>query len=318
MTKAKCLICNGYMEDSNAGYHASCCKELFGQPTAPDLPYAYSELNELAKKIVMSRITVPGVQAKLSLHFNSSLKGPGRFTLVGLWGNYILKPPMDAYPFMPEIENLTMCLANFFGIATVSHGLIRLKSGELAYITRRIDRLPDGRKLHMEDMCQLNERLTEDKYKGSMEQIGKIVKKYSSNPLFDCIRLFEVTLFSFLTGNADMHLKNFSLIYPVNGMVQLSPAYDLIASRLLISEKDDPEEMALTMNGKKRRIVSSDFKKFSENLGLNEIQFQNIRKKFAKKMHTIGSLLENTMLPDEKAHDFIALITERALRIGLM
>lgn len=105
-----------------------------------------------------------------------------------------------------------MLLAEVFGIKTVPHALIRFKSGELAYISKRIDRVRSG-KLHMEDMCQLQERLTEDKYRGSVEQVGKTLKKYSSNPGYDIQRLFEVVLFSFLTGNADMHLKNYSLFY---------------------------------------------------------------------------------------------------------
>lgn len=272
MPDKTCLICYQPLEDADSHCHPVCCRNLFNQPSVPELPYAYSELKELAKHIVKNRVTIPGVQAKLSLHLDNSLKDASRFTLVGLWGDYILKPPIEDYPFMPEIEHMTMHLAGLFKIDTVSHGLIPLKSGELAYITRRIDRLTGGKKLHMEDMCQLNERLTEDKYRGSMEQIGKILKKYSSNPLLDCIRFFEVTLFTFLTGNADMHLKNFSLIYPLNQMVQLAPAYDLLATRLLISEKDDPEEMALTLNGRKRKFTRVDFEKFARNLGLGEKQ----------------------------------------------
>jgi len=151
-----CLICCRSLEDPVSSYHTSCCRKLFNQREAPELPYAYSELRELAKMVVQSRITIPGVQVKLSLHLDNSLKNSSRFTLVGLWGGYILKPPVEEYPFMPEIEYMTMHLAGMFNIDTVPHGLIPLKSGELAYITRRIDRTAEGRKRHMEDMCQLN------------------------------------------------------------------------------------------------------------------------------------------------------------------
>lgn len=318
MQDKACLICYQPLQDANSLYHPVCCRNLFSQQRAPELPYAYSELKKLAKHIVQSRVTVPGVQAKLSLHLDNSLKDASRFTSVGLWGDYILKPPIEDYPFMPEIEHMTMHLAGRFGIDTVPHGLIPLKSGELAYITRRIDRLPGGKKLHMEDMCQLNERLTEDKYRGSMEQIGKILKKYSSNPLLDCIRFFEVTLFTFLTGNADMHLKNFSLIYPLNRMVQLAPAYDLLATRLLISEKDDPEELALTLNGRRRKMKRADFETFARNLGLGEKQQQNVFKRFAKALSGIKPVIDTPLFPHDKKEAFIALILERADRLELV
>ena len=313
-----CLICYRPKKDEDRLYHRSCCRKLYGRLDVPELPYSFSELKKLAKRIVKSRVTVPGVQAKLSLHLDSSIKKSQRFTLVGLWGNFILKPPLKEYPNMPEIENLTMYLAKLFGIETVPHGLIPLKSGELAYITRRIDRLSSGEKLHMEDMCQLNQRLTEDKYHGSLEQIGKIIKKVSSNPLFDCIRLFEMTLFSFLTGNADMHLKNFSLIYPVKEMVQIAPAYDLLATRLIIPEKDDPEEMALTLNGKKRNFTLNDFKAYAANLGLNERQIRNVFNRFSKALPQTKAAIDTDLFPDEIKDEFNRLISDRASRLNLM
>ena len=218
---------------------------------------------------------------------------------------------------MPEIEHLTMRLAGLFKIDTVPHGLILLKSGETAYITRRTDRLANGEKLHMEDMCQLTERLTEDKYRGSMEQIGKIIRKLSSNPIFDAIRLFEIALFSFLTGNADMHLKNFSLIYPVEGMINLSAAYDMLATRLLIPEKDDPEELALTLNGKKRKFIRNDFHRFAVHLGLNERQIQNVFNRFEKAIPEMEPVINKGFLPQQKADEFKQLIKERAARLEL-
>ena len=313
-----CLICYQPLDNTRHLYHSQCSRRLFGQRTAPVLPYAYDDLKEAAKKVVRSRVTVPGVQAKLSLFIDKSRKKNSRFTLVGLWGNFILKPPLQAYPYMPEIEHLTMHLASLFKIETVRHGLIYLKSGETAYITRRIDRLPGGKKLHMEDMCQLTERLTDDKYQGSMEQLGKILKRFSSNPLLDCIRFFDMALFSFLTGNADMHLKNFSLIYPVDGMVKLSAAYDMLATRLLISEQDDPEEMALTVNGKKRKLIYDDFYRLAANLGLNEKQINNVFKRFSKAIPATRTEIDSGFLPHDKANEFKQLITDRAARLKLL
>ena len=312
-----CLICYKPLDHRNERYHPLCCQQLFGQHTAPELPYSYDELKDIAKKVVRNRIAVPGVQAKLSLNLDSSIQKNSRFTIVGLWGQYILKPPLAAYPFMPEIEHLTMHIAKLFNIEIVPHGLIQLRSDETAFITHRIDRMPGGEKLHMEDMCQLSERLTEDKYRGSMEQIGKIIKKYSSNPLFDCIRFLDVVLFSFLTGNADMHLKNFSLIYPVDGMVKLAPAYDLLATRLLISEKDDPEEMALTVNGRKRRLGKKDFLSLAENLGLNEKQVGNVFKRFSRAVPEARAAIGLGFLPGDKAETYQLLLADRAERLGL-
>ena len=159
------------------------------------LPYRLDQLDVLEKNIVRSSVTVPGVQAKLSLHLAKRGKEAERLTLVGLWGSYILKPPVDRFPQMPEIEDLTMHLARFFKIVTVPHALIPLQSGEPAYITKRIDRDKKGVKLHMEDMCQLTERLTEDKYKGSMEQVAKAILKFASNPVLDVIRFLRLRCF---------------------------------------------------------------------------------------------------------------------------
>jgi serine/threonine-protein kinase HipA len=134
---------------------------------------------------------------------------------------------------LPELEDLTMHLASVSGIETLLHSLIRLSSGSLAYITKRIDRPAKG-KFHMEDMCQLTERLTEHKYKGSYEQIGRAILKYSSNPVLDVVNFFEQLVFSYLTGNADMHLKNFSLIKKPEVGWSLSSAYDLVPTALVV------------------------------------------------------------------------------------
>lgn len=312
-----CLLCYQQIRKDESLYHQSCCKKFYGKIKPPELPYNLNELDELAKNIVRSSVTVPGVQAKLSLHLAERGKEAERLTLVGLWGNYILKPPIQKYPHMPEIEDLTMHLASFFKIETVPHGLIPLKSGELAYITQRIDRDKKGFKLHMEDMCQLTERLTEDKYKGSMEQIAKAILKFASNPVLDVIRFFEVTLFSFITGNADMHLKNFSLIHDKHTLIHLSPAYDMLSTRMLISEKDDPEELALTLNGKKSKFKLIDFVKFAENIGLTERQFQNSMKRFQNGFESAISFINKSLLTEEKSQEFKELLNERAENLEL-
>lgn len=314
----RCLICYESLDERALHpYHSSCCQSLFGQSRPPELPYRIDELDRLAEQVVTRHVTVPGVQAKLSLHLNRKHTGHPRLTLVGLWGNYILKPPVPQYPHMPEIEDLTLHLARFFQIQTVPHGLIPLRSGELAYITKRIDRQPDGSRIHMEDMCQLTERLTEYKYRGSMEQVGKVILKYASNPILDVLRFFEAAVFSFLTGNADMHLKNFSLIHQPNGMIQLSPAYDLLSTRLLIPTEKDSEEMALTLNGRKSNFKRADFTALAQNLGLGDKQVENAWRRFQRGLPDAIRFIDTSFLSPDLKQAFRKLMAGRAERMQL-
>lgn len=312
-----CLYCYKPLESGE--FHIACSKRFFGTAPAPKITYSNDEMKELAKEIIVQQVSLTGVQAKLSLHLtNSSSKKDSRFTLVGLWGNFILKPPALEFPFMPEVEDCTMHLAELFKIVVVPHSLIRLASGELAYITRRIDRdQKSGRAIHMEDFCQLSEKLTEQKYRGSMESIAKGLKKYSSNAIFDILTLFEVTIFSFLTGNGDMHLKNFSIIHNENGLITLTPAYDLLSTRLFISEKEDSEELALTLNGKKRKFKKNDFVQFGITCGLSKKQIENSFKKFKKSLSSIDTVINNSFLSSTLKDEFKSIIEKRAVRLNL-
>jgi serine/threonine-protein kinase HipA len=297
-----------------AFYHPACCKKLFGSTKPPAFPYAWEELNKLAEQIVRQHITVPGVQPKLSMHLEKGGTRDSRLTLVGLEGGYILKPPVTEYPEMPELEHLTMRMAGCFGISTAACGLLALKNGQLAYITKRMDRM-GGNRLHMEDMCQLTDRLTERKYSGSMEQVGKVILRHCDNALFDALRFFEVALFCFLTGNSDMHLKNFSLLYEPGGAVGLSPAYDLLPTRLLLSE--DTEEFALTINGRKKRLGRDDFERLAESLSLNEKQVSNVFNRFDAHLKDALVLLDAGLCSSSMKNQYTALILERAERLKL-
>jgi len=170
----KCLYCYQDFHDEQTDFHPACSKKIFGSVLPPVLPYTRENLNDLAEQVIRSQTTITGVQPKLSLDLEGKERNiPQRFTIVGLWGKYILKPQTDLYPQLPENEDLAMHLADIAGICTVPHSLIRFANGELCYITKRIDRNKKGNKLLMEDLCQLSERLTEYKYKGSHEQIAK-------------------------------------------------------------------------------------------------------------------------------------------------
>lgn len=308
---AKCLYCYKELKEGQTDYHPSCAKKLYGVKTAPVLPYNRSQIGELAKRVVRAQTTLTGVQAKLSLDVNHGQKNePDRFTIVGLWGRFILKPQTDAYRSLPELEDLTMHMAEAAKIAVVPHGLIRFDDGELCYITRRIDRQPDGSKTAMEDMCQLSERLTEYKYKGSYEQIAKLIKKYSAVPQLDLVNFWEVVIFSWITGNSDMHLKNFSLYKTPLGFC-LTPAYDLLSTLIVMPQ--DTEELALTLNGKKRKIKRSDFEKAMTASGLSEKVIQNMANKFGKAISKWIDLIDNSFLPNDMKRDYKRLIIKRVI-----
>lgn len=314
--KNKCLYCYQENDSGVKDFHPGCSKKMFGTEEPPVLDYSFSEMAKLAEKVISTSVTIPGVQAKLSLHLDKKGGRPSKLTLVGLWGDYILKPPTANFPELPENEDLTMHFAELFKIKIVPHSLIKLKSGELAYLTKRVDRDKKG-KLHMEDFCQLSERLTEDKYKASMEQVGKLILQYSSNPLLDALTLFEVTVFSFLTGNADMHLKNFSILDYRNEMTGLSPAYDMLSTRLVIPEKDDNEEMALSLNGRKRNFKLNDFYVFGERLNLTEKQVQNSLNKFSKQLDKVLNFVDFSFLSADFKESYKELIQKRAERLKL-
>jgi serine/threonine-protein kinase HipA len=302
-------------------YHARCSRKLFGAPVPPELPFTGSDILDLAEQSVLRSATVAGAQTKLSLGLrrSDSTASPDRFTILGVFGSHILKPPTPSYPHMVELEDLTMHLAELAGIRTVPHGLLPMQNGTLAYITRRVDRLgkPGGRKvtkLHMEDMCQLTERMTEHKYKGSHEQIAKAIARFARNTQFDLTVFYELVLFSFLTGNADMHLKNFSLLKDAEGHYNLSPAYDLVPSTLLINET---EELALTLNGRKSRITRADFETAMHAGGLNDRAIANLFNRMKKALPKWMEFIGLGFVPEELKERYRALILERAARMGL-
>ena len=308
-----CLYCYKPLADGEVDYHKSCARKIFESTTVPVLPYTRANIKELAREIVSASTTVTGVQAKLSLDITRGHAGePQRFTIVGLWGRFILKPQTDRFANLPENEDLTMHMAEAVGIKTVPHSLIRFADGELCYITRRVDRTKKGDKIAMEDMCQLSERLTEDKYKGSYERIAKLIKQYSAAPLLDVVNFWEVVVFSWLTGNADMHLKNFSLYRPADNYM-LTPAYDLLSTSIVMPEDD--EELALTLNGKIKR---ADFEKAMLDSGMDEKAIEKLFKKFAKTLPKWYALIEESFLSKDMIVAYREKLNTMSARLGLL
>ena len=308
----KCLYCYQPLETSS-DFHEKCAKLFFGSREAPKLAHSLGEMSELAKQVVERSISVPGVQPKLSMSvFKDKKDGPeNRLTVVGaMGGNFIFKPPSEYFPEMPENEHVTMRIAEVFGIKVVESSLIRLESGELSYITKRIDRTTNGEKIHMIDMFQITEAF--DKYKSSMEKVGKALLKHSENTLLDQLSLFELTLFSFLTGNNDMHLKNFSMIKSPLGWI-LAPAYDLLNVR--IANPEDKEELALTLGGKKKKLTRAYFERFGEGLGLNPKQIQGVFKRFAKNKEKSIYWINNSFLSNRMKEAYLEILEERYQRL---
>jgi serine/threonine-protein kinase HipA len=305
----RCLYCYEWLLNPKSDFHETCNKKFFGQLETPLLGYDKNDFEALAKKVLFSNQAVTGVQAKISLSLNRAEEKSitKKLTIVGLYGDYILKPPSEFYPQLPEVEHLTMYLAKICGLQTVPHSLVRTQDGTLCYITKRIDRTKK-QKLHMLDMCQITERLTEDKYKGSHEQVAKAILKYSANPLLDVTNFFELVLFCYLTGNADMHLKNFSLIEDNMGYV-LAPAYDLVATTLV--NPADTEELALTVNGKKKKLKYADFLSMYENAGLHKKVLDSTLTNYFYCTKEIKYHIKRSMLSDDFKMQFIQLFTQR-------
>ncbi len=312
--KNRCLYCYQALE-GNHNFHKNCSLKFFGTPVAPRIEYSLNQMEELAKNVIERSVAVPGVQAKLSMSLIKKTKGKSdtRLTVIGaLGGQYIFKPPSEKFPEMPENEHLTMRLAEVFGIRVVPSSLIRLASGELSYITKRIDRTENNEKLHMLDMFQITEAF--DKYRSSMEKVGKAINAYSENTNLDKIFFFELTLFSYLTGNNDMHLKNFSMIESPSGWV-LAPAYDLL--NVTILNPDDEEELALTLAGKKKKFKREHFVQFGEGLGLNDKQIKGAFKRIEKNIPKAIEYIEQSFLSPEMRHDYLNVILKRVELLGL-
>lgn len=309
---SKCLYCYHELEEGQADFHPSCARKFFGSEIVPILPYTRNNMSELAKQVIRTSTSVTGAQAKMSLNVNRGDKNePARFTVVGLWGKYIFKPQSAKYPYLPELEDLTMKMAEAAHIRTARHTLIRLADGELGYLTLRMDRGKENKKISMLDMCQLTNRLTEHKYYGTYQQLADTIKKYSSAPMLDVQRFWELVLFSWMTGNSDMHCKNFSLIDTGNGEYVLSPAYDLLA--VLLADPADTEEMAMSFSvgGKKNGFNRSTFMTAFVDSGISIARSEKMIEQMKTYLPKWKELISQSFLPEKMKVDYYALLDKR-------
>ena len=303
----RCLYCYKELGEGHKDFHPNCARKFFGTADAPLLEYRREDLDALAAQVIQAQTSLTGVQPKLSLNLLKH-EGSNRLTIVGLWGDFIFKPQTDTYPELPENEDLTMHMAEVARIKVVPHSLIRLADSTLGYITHRIDRTKKGEKIDMEDLCQLTLHPTEYKYKSSCEQIAKTIVAYSSMPKLDLVNFMQVLLFSFITGNNDMHLKNFSLYRPKK-LYQLTPAYDLL--NVAIVNPKDKEELALTLNGKKSRLKLSDFLKASATMGIEENVTMQLIASMKNALPAWVELINNSFLSKDMKEAYLELIDKR-------
>ena len=309
---SKCLYCYQKLEEGQVDYHPACARKFFGSDTAPILPYTRENMSELARQVIRTSTSVTGVQAKMSLDVNRGGKNePTKFTIVGLWGKYIFKPQSGRYSCLPELEDLTMKMAEAAHIRTARHTLIRLADGELGYLTLRMDRGRKGEKISMLDMCQLTNRLTEHKYYGTYQQLAETIKKYTAAPMLEVQRYWEVVLFSWITGNSDMHCKNFSLIDTGNGAYALAPAYDLLA--VLLADPDDLEEMAMsfTVGGEKNGFDRNTFLTAFTQSGVPTMVADKMIERMKGNLPTWEELISQSFLPDKIKAAYCHLLKKR-------
>ncbi|SKA32423.1 serine/threonine-protein kinase HipA [Chitinophaga eiseniae] len=293
---ANCCFC--YQPAGTEAWHPQCCETFFGQPQVPvNLP-GQGGWEQAAAEVIAQRIAVTGVQPKLPL-----VSGDLQY-------QYIFKPQHPHFPAMPENEDLTMHLATLFGIDVCRHALVTAADGSWVYLAARMDRNGD-QQLHMEDCCQLAEQPADKKYHGSYEKIGRLLAKHCTDPATDLKRFFELVLFSYLTGNSDMHLKNFSVLHQQH-TITLAPAYDLLNIHLI--NPADTEELGLTLNARKRKIRLSDFVLLAERLGIPAATRDGIFHQFTVLDHRVAAWVNASFLKADDKENYLR-IWERQQKI---
>lgn len=312
----RCPITYQDLKPSENRYSAEGLKRLSPRLTSlQDFPYTMSDQLREAKRMA-SKLSIQGVQPKLSVNLDTAQES---FKMAEKGGTFILKPQNPQWDNLPENEDLTMRLAALIGIEIPLHGMVYCKDGTLSYWIRRFDRPslrnPTKQKLSMEDFAQLSQEDRQTKYNSSMEKVAKIIQQFCSFPMLEQEKLFRLTLFNFIIGNEDMHLKNFSLITR-NGLISLSPAYDLLNTTLAMGAGTQ-EELALTLNGKKRKLKAIDFMDYygKTQLGLPPQTIHRTLQTIQDIQPQWMDLIDSSFLNPTQKTDYKALVQERLKRL---
>jgi len=290
-----CLCCGLKLKGENL-YHGSCLKKLFGTAKIPVINFASTGLlSEINKNI--GKMSISGAQIKASIKLN---REKNMIEITGSGGSHILKPEPGDYPGLCQNENLCMNIAESAGMEVPPHGLFYLADKKLCYIVKRFDRGENAEKIHVEDMAQLSEMPPDAKYESSLEKVGRLIIKYSRRPYIDIVYFIERVIFCFLTGNGDMHLKNWSLISVKEkdyAGYQLSPCYDLLCSKIYLPDED---ESALTINGKRNRISKDDFFALSQYLKVDNKAYENAFSRIKGLKKIFLELIDNAVYFDRR------------------
>ncbi len=297
-----CRVCLKPVREQD--YHAACLRGLFGAAKVPQLNISLSKLHTAALAMV-GRTSLSGVQKKISVTLATDRE---TLQVAAEGGRYILKPQTETFPALPENEHVTTCLAKLVEIELPPFGMVSLSDGSPAFISKRFDRLPDGRKLRQEDFCQLAEQSPKDKYEGSAELCVRLLRKYASEPLIETLKLYRLLLFGWWTGNGDLHLKNLSLFTDTQGIMRLTPAYDLVSTRLVIP--DDP--LALPVVGKKTKLTRRTWRDFADYCGIPQKTAQRVLEKQARVETAANEVIEACFLPAEQKLMLKELVAERS------
>lgn len=259
-----------------------------------------------------NKISISGQQPKLLVNLNLQTQ---QFEIARQGGQFILKPQNPRWPQLPENEDLTMKLARTIGLVVPIHGLLHCKGGQFAYFIKRFDRVSD-RKMPVEDFAQLQDKSRDEKYDSSMERVAKTIN-FCRFPVVEKRELFKRVLFCYLTGNQDMHLKNFSLITRDEGFVQLSPGYDFLNTTIV--NPGDQEEIALPLNGKQNNLNKKDLITYygGEKLQLSEKAIKGVLSEFSKKQDEWKDLIRRSFLSDDLKEDYQQIVVERSAKLGI-
>lgn len=298
----RCLICTETLGKTIRGAaHAVCLKRLFGTSHQPAIVLDPNNLYLFGQQMA-GRVSISGVQSKVSLGWHQKT-----LRVRAEHSEFILKPQSRAFPQLPENEHVSLRLAGLSKVEVATHGLVRLSDESLALVSRRFDRAEGGRRIAMEDFCQLAGKLPRDKYDGSAELCARLVRQFSAEPGVDMLKLFRQILFSWWIGNGDLHLKNLSLLTSERGRPRLSPAYDLLSTSVVIPE----DVLALPVGGKKSNLDRKHWLEFAAYCGLQarlvEREIDALRAACAKADEQLGA----GFLRDDLRQRFRDVIAER-------
>jgi serine/threonine-protein kinase HipA len=302
-----------YKECGEKKYSAEGLKRISARlESLNDFPYS---ADEQVKEAVAraAKMSIQGVQPKLSVRLNIKKQ---IFEIVDRGGQYILKPQTVSFKEVPENEDLTMRLAEMIKVEVPLHGLLYSKGGSLTYFIKRFDRIGRKKKTAIEDFAQLSGKNRDTKYNSSMEKVASIIEEFCTFPAIEKVKLFNLTLFNYLIGNEDMHLKNFSLIN--RGIkIELSPAYDLLNSTIILNSE---EELALPLNGKKNRLRKNDFLEYfaRERLGLTPKSIDQTLNRISAARPKWTQLIQNSFLSTPMRHQYLKLLETRLRVLGVV